>query len=93
MLNGFDFVHAVMCFAGFPGRHCGRGIALAMPAHCPYGRVWFPDSCIGVSLVSSSLLAKGTGFWHSVSELVSSASSEEPGAVVPHAGICEGGTG
>ena len=33
-------------------------------------------------------------FWHSVSELVSSARfPEEPGAVVPHAGICEGGVG
>ena len=44
--------------------------------------------------VSSSLLAKGTGFWHFVSALVPCARfPEEPGAVIPHAGICEGGTG
>ena len=40
--------------------------------------------------VSSSLLAKGTGFWHFVSALVPCARfPEEPGAVIPHAGICE----
>jgi hypothetical protein len=34
----------------------------------------------------------GNRFWHSVSELVPSARlPEEPGAVIPHAGICEGG--
>jgi len=44
--------------------------------------------------VSSSLLAKGTGFRHFVSALVPCAPfPEEPGAVIPHAGICEGGTG
>jgi hypothetical protein len=37
---------------------------------------------------------KGSRFWHSVSALVPCARiPEEPGAVIPHAGICEGGTG
>ena len=36
----------------------------------------------------------GDRFWHSVPELVPRARyPEEPGAVIPHAGICEGGTG
>ncbi len=36
----------------------------------------------------------GSGFRHTVSESVPCARlPEEPGAVVPHAGICEGGTG
>ena len=48
------------------------------------------------------LLAKGVKFpacignnlWHSVAELVPFARfPEEPGAVIPHAGICEGGVG
>ena len=44
--------------------------------------------------VSRFLLAKGSGCWHSVSVPVPRARfPEEPGAVVPHAGICEGGTG
>ena len=44
--------------------------------------------------VSNSLLAKGTGFWHFVSALVPCARfPEEPGAVIPHAGICEGAPG
>ena len=42
--------------------------------------------------VSRFLLAKGSGCWHSVSVPVPRARfPEEPGAVVPHAGICEGG--
>jgi hypothetical protein len=37
---------------------------------------------------------KGSWFWHFVSALVPCARiPEEPGAVIPHAGICEGGTG
>ena len=37
---------------------------------------------------------KGNRFWHDVRESVSSARiPEEPGAVIPHAGICEGGAG
>ncbi len=36
----------------------------------------------------------GDRFWHSVPEAVPRARyPEEPGAVIPHAGICEGGTG
>ena len=36
----------------------------------------------------------GNGFWHPVSQLVPFARlPEEPGAVIPHAGICEGGVG
>ena len=36
----------------------------------------------------------GSRFWHSVPALVPCARfPEEPGAVIPHAGICEGGTG
>ena len=36
----------------------------------------------------------GDRFWHPVPELVPRARyPEEPGAVIPHAGICEGGTG
>ena len=36
----------------------------------------------------------GNKFWHSVAELVPFARfPEEPGAVIPHAGICEGGVG
>ena len=36
----------------------------------------------------------GNRFWHHVSALVPRARfPEEAGAVVPHAGICEGGTG
>ena len=36
----------------------------------------------------------GNGFWHSVSALVPRARfPEEPGAVIPHAGICEGAPG
>ena len=45
-----------------------------------------------------SLLAKGTGFRHSTSAQVPrdrfpECLPEEPGAVIPHAGICEGGVG
>jgi len=44
--------------------------------------------------VSSSLLAMGAGVWHFVPALVPCARfPEEPGAGIPHAGICEGGTG
>ena len=44
--------------------------------------------------MSNALLAKGTGVWHFVSALVPRARfPEEPAAVIPHAGICEGGTG
>jgi hypothetical protein len=36
----------------------------------------------------------GNRFWHPVPELVPRARlPEEPGAVIPHAGICEGGAG
>jgi len=36
----------------------------------------------------------GSRFWHTVPALVPCARyPEEPGAVIPHAGICEGGTG
>jgi hypothetical protein len=44
--------------------------------------------------VSNSLLAKGNGDGRLVlSPLHSARFPEEPGAVIPHAGICEGGTG
>jgi len=44
--------------------------------------------------VSSSLLAMGIGVWHHVPALVPCARfPEEPGAVIPHAGICEGAPG
>jgi hypothetical protein len=47
-----------------------------------------PDHCVTLPA------CKGDLFWHPMSELVSNARlPEEPGAVIPHAGICEGGVG
>jgi hypothetical protein len=47
-----------------------------------------------LTTVSSSLLAFGRRFGYTVFALTPFARHlEEPGAVIPHAGICEGGVG
>ena len=66
--------------------HTGHRVSRKQSTH--------PRDMLILTRVSSSLLALGNGFRHPVPEPVPFARHpEEPGAVIPHAGICEGGAG
>ncbi len=68
--------------------HMVAGLRIA-PTDGSDSRIPASVSPCGVKLPACN----GKRIRHSVSELVSSALPEEPGAVIPHAGICEGGVG
>ena len=83
---------------GNTGHTASHGYAGASMAKGRAGRHREQSTHLGTRILPAKGVklpaCKGNRFWHDVWESVSSARRpEEPGAVIPHAGICEGGAG